>query len=140
MPRTIVMPDAVKLDLTQGDWLLVKRRLNAGERRRVYARMVQSMEPGSTKLDPMQVAISKAVEYLLDWGTFSDAAGKPIVIRDKPPAVVESALNSLAPEDFAEIVSAIEAHEAAQDAEREREKNAQGGESGSSAPSPSVAS
>src|SRR5678815_3878225 len=89
------------------------------------------------RLDPMQVRRSKAVEYLVDWGTFLDASDKPIVIRGKSPDEIAAALDSLSIDDFNEVVAAVEKHDDEMDAEREQEKNATDGGSESSVTSPS---
>lgn len=140
MARSLRAPETHKVDLTQGDWLLVKKRLTAGEQRRIFDRMVKRMEAGEkVQIDPMQVGHSQVLEYLIDWGTFTDASGKPLVIRGKGPDEVGRILNDLPQEDYAEIVAAVQQHVEAMEAEHEAEKNVQGGENASSAISPSAA-
>jgi hypothetical protein len=125
-------PEETLLQISQGDWLLVKKRLNAGESRRIFARMVKSIKPGDTQTpeqkvtadveyDVRQMGLSKAVEYLLDW-SIKDDDNKPVVIRDASPKAIESALESLDLESFNEITKAIEDHEVAMTAELEQEK------------------
>lgn len=123
MPRQIRQPESIRLDLTQGDWLLVKKRLNSRESRQVLSDMVKSMPAGERpQLDPMQVQISQIVQYLLDWGTFTDAAGKPLVIRDKSSDEIRGILDNLDADDVSEIAKAIDEHHKAMEAEREEEK------------------
>jgi hypothetical protein len=117
-----VTPDSVRLSISDGDWIEVKKELNVGEQRRIFARLVKSMEVGQTvKLDPEQVGRSKVVEYLIGW-SLTDAKGKPV-------PVTEGAIDSMDADTFKEIREAIEAHEETQDAAREAAKNAQAGES-----------
>lgn len=133
-----VRPDQVKLDLSGGDWLLVKRQLTTGESRRVFAGMVQEWSPGEAPtLDSAQVGLTRVVEYLIDW-SFTGLDGLPVVIRDKSRAAVASILEALDLDSYNEIVHAIDAHEAAQEAARSAEKNGQSGETVSSAISPSA--
>lgn len=140
MARSMRAPETKKLDLAHGDWLIVKKRLTAGEQRRIFDRMVKQMHAGEKPdLDPMQVGHSQVLEYLVDWGTFTDASGKPLVIRGKGPDEIGRILNDLDTDDYADIVAAIDEHVTAMDAERAAEKNARDGESAASATSPSVA-
>jgi hypothetical protein len=62
-----VQPDVVRLPLSDGDFIDVKRELSAGEQRRMFAGMVlHGVVPGEkTLLDPERVGITKMVEYLV---------------------------------------------------------------------------
>ena len=107
-------PETVRLELTQGDWLIVKKHLTAGETRAVFARM---MRESGDAIDPVRVGLSRIVGYLLDW-SFQDADGKPLVIRDQPENVVVSMLNNIDPDAFTEVLKAIDTHDAAMEVER----------------------
>jgi hypothetical protein len=127
-----VQPDVVRLPLSDGDWIDVKKELNAGENRRVFTRIVKTMHFNEkAEVDPDQVGLSKVVEFLVGW-SLVDAAGKAVPVS-------ESAINNLDGETYAEIVKAIDAHEAAGEAAREALKNGTGDETRSSATSSSVA-
>jgi hypothetical protein len=105
-----VRPDTDKLDLTDGDWLLVKRRLTAGEQRRAFARHVKVMRHNqAAEIDPEAIGLGLMVEYLLDW-SLADDTGRVVLIRDQPSTVVEAALLALDPASFREIYDAITAH------------------------------
>src|SRR5262245_1132435 len=122
-----VRPESDKLDLSHGDWVLVKRRLTAGEQRRAFARTVKRMQVGeATQLDPEAIGLSVMVVYLLDW-SLTDDSGQVVLIRDQPESAVESALLQLDPDSFREISDAIDAHVQAQQIERENEKKVQDG-------------
>lgn len=125
-----VQPELTRLSLSQGDFIDVKKQLNAGEQRRVFGRMVRDMTPGEkVTLDPEQVGRTKLVEYIVGW-SFTGADGQPVPFS-------ESALDNLNTETYAELIKAIDAHETAQEAER---KNAQAaGESNSATTSSSAA-
>ncbi len=127
-----VKPKTVRLDLSDGDWVDVKRELNAGEHRRVFSRMVKEMRAGEkTTIDPEQVGLSKLVEYIVDW-SFEDN-GKAIPVS-------ASAFNALDAETFTELVKMVDTHEEAVEAEIEARKNDQAGEKASSPISPSASS
>ncbi len=128
-----VVPRVDRLSLSGGRWVDVKHRLNAGESRRVYGRMVKEMVAGvRPTLNPEMVGITRLTEYIVAW-SMTDGRS--------PVPVSESAMDNLDPDLFNEIVSAVDAHEERVEAERAAEKNAQDGASTSSAisPSPSVA-
>jgi hypothetical protein len=128
-------PETVTLNISQGDWLVVKKRLTAGEYREW---MRFAMKPDGQGIDPLNYGLGKVVAYLLDW-SITDADNSRIDIVGQPREVVASALNALSVDDWTEILKAIEAHEAAMEKEAETEKNAQATGNGSSQTLPSVA-
>lgn len=121
-----VVPDAVVLPLSQGDTLVVRRRLNYGEQSAMFARMSTLTGNGTREVDSLLVGIAKMGAYLLDW-SLRDASGQPIVIRDLPVAVLETVLHNLDPDDAKEIRDAIEAHIDREDARRAEEKKTRAG-------------
>lgn len=125
-----VRPESEQLALSTGEWLLVKRRLTAGEQRHAFARIVKRMNVGERmELDPEATGLAKMVVYLLDWN-LRDDEGAIVPIRDQPEAVVEAALLGLDPESFREIHDAIQAHEDRQLAALAEEKKRRAGGSG----------
>lgn len=126
----VVPPAVTTLILPDGDTLTVKKALNEGERRAEYARMYLAplvSGDGSMRVNPEQIGISTVIAYLVDW-SLKDPEGNPIPIRGLPPEQVQAACDSLYPEDFAEIVAAINAHEAAMLLVRqEKKRKAAGG-------------
>lgn len=104
-------PEIVRLNLTGGDWITVKRQLTAGEQRRVFARSAKTATAGKPiEIDLEKAGLMEIVEYLIDW-SFIDEQGKPVAIRDMPSEYIADVLCSLDSESFAEIHSAIEVHE-----------------------------
>ena len=106
-----------RLPLSQGDSLLVKRHLTAGE----YREMLRaSMKPipvtsgaaATVELDPIAASEALVLAYLLDW-TFADADGRPLVIADQPPAVVRAVLAAIDGDAYLEVQRAIQDHQAA---------------------------
>jgi hypothetical protein len=123
----IVRPDLVVLPLSAGDTITVKKRLSSGEERKMIRRGISYTAEGVRSFDPIDGGVSKILAYLVDW-TFHGLDGTLVPIRDQPPSVVE-----------AEVLRAIEAHEATMTAEREAEKKTQSGAPASSVISPSPA-
>ena len=131
-------PESVRIDISGGDWILVKKHLTAGEQRLIYSRMMRADPAAIGVIDPLKVGIAKLLGYLLDW-SFVDADGKPMVIRDQPEPMVTAQLDALDAETFSELVAVVDAHADAMRLEREREKNGQDGAIVSSPISPFAA-
>ncbi len=130
-----VQPDMVTLTLENGNYLQVKKRLTSKEARKVFSGIVKTMIPGEKiELDPEQVGVTKVLAYVVGWGG-------PDCVGEDGRAVPFSAaaLDNVSPDAYAQIVKAIDAHEAAQDAEIEAEKNGQAGSTNSGATSASAA-
>jgi hypothetical protein len=127
-------PETAKLEITQDDWLLVKKHLTAGERRQMFGRMYNA----GGNMESARVGLARITAYLLDWSV-QDAEGAQVVIRDQTQDVIEAALDALDPESYVEILNAIVEHETAMETARATEKNEKDGANGSSAISPSPA-
>lgn len=125
-----VHPDTRQLTLSDGRWLLVRRRLSTGERREMYRR-TYLVVGDDWRMDPTLLPRAKVTAYLLDWNITDD--GTPVPIFSKPIEEVDAALDALDPLDFDEIHEAIKAHETKMTAEREAEKKTR---AGASAPNP----
>ncbi len=127
-----VRPDSVRLTLTgghEGDYIIVKRRLNAGEERRLNAALIKNFIPGQMPtLDPEQVGYAKVKAYLLDWGG----------VGFGPEKFNAGTIDDLDPDLYREIERAINAHEVDQAAQREAEKNGRDGATNSAVISPSA--
>lgn len=141
MASRVLPPAVTVLKISEGDTLTVRRRLNAGEQRAMFARRYRTNPDGTLTVDPLTIGISTILAYLVDW-SLTDLQGNLIVINGQPDEVVMAALDSLDPDAYAEIRKAIEAHEDAMAAEREaaKKKTAPGTETpGAILPSPVVA-
>lgn len=124
--------EEMRLELTGGDWLLVRKHLTAGEERDAQAKVIKagSFKTGERpELDLEHLGIAQAVSYLIDW-SITDADDKPIRIRDQAYAFVAAALKNQTPESLREILDAIQAHDSAMTAERAQEKKVRAGENG----------
>jgi hypothetical protein len=115
-----VKPDTVRLELTGGDWLEVKKRLTAGEYRERLAReYTADAISGRMALDMRQAGFALIVSYAVGW-SFIDAEKAPVPFS-------EDALKAVDIDTFREILQAVEAHDAADEAARSAEKNERAG-------------
>ena len=137
--RRGVRPESVRLELSDGDWIDVKKQLNAGEQRRIFARMVKTMNVGEKpSLDANHVGRSRVLEYLLGWSLVG-LDDQPLPYRaEGAEAERGTAIDNLDFETYAEIVKAIDAHEEANEQAR-KNVTATAGETPSDKTSPSVA-
>ena len=124
LPCPFVQPDVVRLPLSNGHFIDVKRELNAGEHRRVWANMVRDgVRPGEpTVLDPERVGLAQIMEYLVGW-SFCDSHGAPVPIS-------EAAVKNLQLPIFREVMTAIGVHENEQEQRYELDRKNQTGASG----------
>lgn len=113
----VVPPATRRLILADGDWILVKDRLNAGEYRAHLRRSSTIGDDGARRIDLMDLAVSRLVAYLVDW------SGDP-PIRGASETDLRAALDAIDPEQFSAISAAVVAHEAAMDADRAKKKTA----------------
>jgi hypothetical protein len=115
-----VRPETVTLTLANDDRLIVKKQLNAGEQRAVFARLYTQGADGKLQVDPLATGLHLILAYLVDW-TLRDEDG-PVPIRGLRPDELAAILNRLDPASFTEIKEAIEQHETAVAAERAEKK------------------
>ena len=110
-------PETCKLDLPAGNWVLVKKRLTAGEQRDMLSHMVKE----SGAIDSVQVGVCKLVAYVLDW-SITDANDRPIVIFGQGEKVLRDALNKMTADGFSILMQAVDEHMASVEREDEEEK------------------
>ena len=126
-----VKPEIVRIDLSDGDWIEVKKRLSVGEERQAFQAIVGEVNlSGWRKPNVEMIGMAEILAYLVDW-SFKDA-------QDKPVKISIDALKALDPDSYLELEKAIETHRSTQDAEREAAKNVRDGANESSSISPSV--
>lgn len=131
-----VRPETKTIQISHGDWLLVKKRLSAGEQRAIFARLYLAGADGALRVNPLQSGLAQILAYLLDW-SLTDDNGQQVVIRDKSADDIAHIVDGLDPESFTEIREAIQRHEETMADEREEEKKTHTGVSGSLPISPS---
>lgn len=113
-----VKPDTVRLSISEGDWLEVKKRLTAGEYRERLAREYVQGDDNRLRADLRQSGIALIVAYVVEWSLTDDGRAVPFT---------EDALRAVDIDTFREILHAVEAHDAADEAARSAEKNDQAG-------------
>lgn len=116
-----VPPETVRLELPEGQWIRVKRRLNAGEQRGLVRRLYVANDDGTLRVNPDTVATAYAIAYLVDW-SLTDPTGIKVEIAQQPIEVLEGALDALDPEKFKILRDTIEGYDDRQRAAREAEK------------------
>jgi hypothetical protein len=117
---TVVRPEIHTITLASGETLVVKKRLNAGERRE----MLKTMRLPDGRGDGLMTGPACVLAYLVDW-TVTDQEGKPLIIREQPREMVAKTLDALDVEDYKEIELLIELHDENMSAERRAEKKRQ---------------
>jgi hypothetical protein len=134
MPRErFVRPETITIPLADGDWIVVKKRLNVGELRdaEFHALMIHSRtnEDGNVEdrwiINPRNIGLAQTAAFLVDWSF-------PNPIRQLPLDEVLNTLRALDPESLAEIKIAIDNHETRQWELRAAEKKTTTGEPPSS--------
>lgn len=116
-----VVPDVVRLPLSDGDWIDVKRRLNIGEQRAMFAQIYKSKAADQpVQMDVSAVGVARVAAYTIGW-SFTDAEGKPV-------AYSAQTIDALDTGTFAEVLDAVDAHIAREDEQRVAEKNVMTGE------------
>jgi hypothetical protein len=125
-----VQPTVVRLPLDGGEWIDVKKELNAGEARHVYASLVKSMVAGKPpELDAERVGVTKLLAYVVGWSLLN--------YDGRPEPVSEEALRVLDQETYQDIIRAVDDHDLVSEAARHARKNGLDGETGLPATSPS---
>jgi len=120
MGSRVRRPEIDTIPISRGDSITVKKFLTAGEFRelvraatkpvRLDAATAASGKDLAFEIDPTESGVATVMAYLLDW-TFTDFDGRPVVIRDQPPAVVRAALDAIDAESYMEVQRAIQEHD-----------------------------
>lgn len=111
-----VKPEVVRLDISDGDWIEIKRRLTLGEQKRLEGAGIgraTGFRQGAdveVAVDLEAAAMALLVTYLVDWSLRDE--------HDKPVSVTRSSVAALDPDDAEEIEQAISNHIQARDAEK----------------------
>jgi hypothetical protein len=135
-----VQGETRRLELAEGDWILVKQRLNAGERNKHYERQYTITHEGTLAPNvAMRAGLSMILAYLVEWN-LTDATSRIVPLRGLPGEdvipIMTAALENLDPESYDEVLQAIKRHELEMIAEREAQKKTRRGARESSAISP----
>ncbi|HXI32163.1 MAG TPA: hypothetical protein VNG89_27175 [Vicinamibacterales bacterium] len=133
-----VAPERVRLPLSDGDYVDVKRQLTAGEYRKLLYDQFKNTAVGEkVTLDHAKIGTSKLLAYILGWSFVSVIDQQPIPYDPQDPEELRrSALDDLLdPETYRELIAAVDAHEAREEAALEAQKKTR-----STAPALSVTS
>lgn len=108
-------PQVVRLPVSEGDWLEIKKQLTVGEEKDITLlalREIGEDADGRPKLtqDFQLLPFAKAVVYLVGW-SFHNAKGPVRLEEDQKKRLAQ--LRALDRESWSEILKAIETHEAA---------------------------
>ena len=124
MPRCrVVAPDVVRLPLSDGDSVEVKKILNAGEYRQlIYGQFKESSDGEKVTLDHSKVGMAKLLAYIVGW-TFIGFDGQPLPYRpDEPEDIRRATIDGLDQDTYRELIAAVTAHEEREDAALEAQK------------------
>ena len=101
---------AVKLPLSEGDWVLVRAELTYGQQRRLAGAGLTGVPDALAAqgqgerlgIDLAAYDLERLCTWVMDW-SFRDADGSPVVVS-------REAIESLHPDTAAEINAALDAH------------------------------
>ena len=99
-----VIPNTVRLELSEGDWIEVKERLTYGEQQALAGASLDKMTPGSTDIaiNLQRYDIMRLDTWIVGW-SFCDANGKAV-------KKTRNAIAALDPATAKEINDALSAH------------------------------
>lgn len=117
-----VKPETTVLTLANGDQLIVKKRLNRGERAEMFTRARTETAIGLV-IDRGKLPLATVVAYLIDW----NLQDENIPMRELGADDRTLVLNGLDPDWFTEIYEAINAHEEKVQKEIDEAKKARAG-------------
>ena len=126
----VTRPETHTLTLGSGETLLVKKRLNAGERREM---MAEWRDPVTNRMDGLRTGRATALAYLLDWDLKDDISGEALSMKDAKTGArlsnpeISSIMDSLDSDDAKEIERLIDEWDDKMLAERREEKKIQTG-------------
>lgn len=132
-----VRPEPVTLPLSDGRFIVVKKKLNVGEREDMLAAMSTGAGDAHLALNRREVRVRKVLTYLLSWSlTDGDEPGHGLPVPIGPDMRDEdrvATIRNLDPDIFDEISHAITDHE-----NRAAQKKMKVGSTASSETSPSL--
>jgi hypothetical protein len=128
----VVAPLTTRIDISDGDWLEVKKRLPHGDvRDRIIALTGADRGDGTSSINLEMVGLADILAWVVDW-SLVDAQGAKLPIEI-------SAIRQLDEDSYDEIVDAVGVHAALMKAEQDAEKKSRGGVRTSNSTSTSAA-
>jgi hypothetical protein len=111
----VVAPEEVRLELSEGDYVDVKKVLNAGEYRKLLYDQFKDSDGEAIRIDHAKVGIAKLLAYILGW-SFTGFNNAPLPYApDQPEEIRRATIDNLDQDTYRELLAAINAHEAEQD-------------------------
>jgi hypothetical protein len=119
--------EEIRLPLSDGDYIDVKKVLNAGEYRKLLYDQFKDTDGDKVIIDHAKIGIAKVLAYLLGW-SFVGRTGQPEPYHLEQPEEVRRALiDNLDQDTYRELIAAINAHEDQQERDLAAKKNAPAG-------------
>ncbi len=112
-----VKPETVRIDLTHGEWIDIKRDLSKTEKIRFEFAGLGDRTNTGVKVDWVAMACGRISAYVVDW-SLKGSSGKDVPVS-------KSAIDDLDEETFDEIDNAIKAHIEAREAEKKAQRTSQ---------------
>jgi hypothetical protein len=110
----LVKPETVRVPISEGDFIELKKRLTHGEREDMSARLMPTLTPGERpQVLTKDVRTVQVLTYLVRW-SLRDDDNVPLPMGPELPESDRYAMiRDLDPDTFDEIYDAIQAHERA---------------------------
>jgi|SRR5262245_17652303 len=118
----LVYPEEVRLPLSDGDYIDVKKELNAGEYRKLLTDQFKDTDE-KVVLDPTKVGITKLLAYLLGWSLCGRNNERIPYHLEQPEEIRRTTIDSLDKDTYRELMAAVNAHEEREEAALEAKKN-----------------
>jgi hypothetical protein len=106
----MVEPEQVRLPISDGDFIDVKRQLTAGEHRRIFLDQIKGdviVSGQEMQLDPAKLGITRILAYVVGW-SLVDPDGHPIPFSEATLLLQDA-------DTYGEIAEAVDAHIEAQE-------------------------
>jgi hypothetical protein len=103
----VVTPDVTRLALSGDDWIVVKRRLSAGDMIALFDASADPNHPD--RIDRYRAGIALMQTYIVEW-SLVDPQGRPIDIAEGADAI-KAAVLSIDFDSFSEILTAVREHD-----------------------------
>lgn len=122
-----VLPEVVRIPLSEGDWIEVKKDLNTGDQKllesvgMMYVKLPDGTVTGQVDWEVYE--LRRAMIFLKDW-SFRDEQDKPVALKTKEGLISIDALRALDVPSFAEVNAAILKHVVERTKEKKAEREA----------------
>lgn len=103
MGRRFVRPEVVRVALSDGDWVDLKRELSVGEARGLLFASLEEQKDGTYKRNLDAAIMLRLQAYLVGW-SFTDPEGQPVPVS-------ADAIDALTVPTLTELIDVINTHE-----------------------------